>query len=244
MSGDRSALVRRKLAALAGGAGVAVTGLTAGSAAYASVVAFDNSGLGYRWDTFNDLDVTRGPLDQGAAEAQTSFYQYFYEWLDPGYTDMEVWLCPSTPAPGRFANSYGQLATFGAGASIGPSAFTDSYAGALGASYYFAYTPYGPSANGSPYWTIYAGDGAPDYLGLRFEDGGGALHYGWMQVLWNGDMECFDALAWGYETDEEKPIDTGDTGEVPEPGTLALFAAGAAALVIARRQQRRQTGTA
>jgi hypothetical protein len=238
MSVDRSTLVRRKLAAMAGGAGVAVAGLAAGSAAYADVHAFDNSALDFDWATFTDLDVTRAPLDQGSADVQSSFYQYLYEWFGGGYSDIEIWLAPTLPTPGRFANYRGELTTFAGGDSIGPGAFTDSYAQALGASFY-GYT-------GSDPWTLYAGDGTPDYLGLRFEDSGAALHYGWMQVLWNGQESRFDALAWGYETDEEKLIGAGDTGgEIPEPGTLALFAVGAVALAVARRrQQRRSSQTA
>jgi hypothetical protein len=59
-----------------------------------------------------------------------------------------------------------------------------------------------------------------------------------MQVAWNPGAERFDALAWAYESDTDKPITVGD--EVPEPGTLALFAAGVAALAVLRRRQRRQ----
>lgn len=45
-----------------------------------------------------------------------------------------------------------------------------------------------------------------------------------------------DAFAWGYETDPDVPIAAG----IPEPGTLAALALGAAAALAGRRRVRSQ----
>ena len=67
------------------------------------------------------------------------------------------------------------------------------------------------------------------YLGVRFDPGDGN-HYGWIGVEFDGaELEAF---AWGYETDPGVPIAAG----TPEPGSLALLAFGAGALL--RRKRR------
>ena len=66
-------------------------------------------------------------------------------------------------------------------------------------------------------------EGAPTYLGVRFDLGGG-FHYGWIGVVRTGAL--LDVFAWGYETEPGVPI---EAGAVPAPGSLALLAFGAAA---------------
>ena len=59
--------------------------------------------------------------------------------------------------------------------------------------------------------------------------GGAGWHYGWIGVIRNaGNLQAF---AWGYESDLNTPIAAG----VPEPGTLAMLAFGAA-LALGRRR--------
>ena len=72
-------------------------------------------------------------------------------------------------------------------------------------------------------------EGVEPYLGIRFDLGGGYQH-SWLGVVHTGPE--LDAFAWGYETEVGVPIPAG----VPEPGTLAALAVGAAALLGRRRR--------
>lgn len=80
-------------------------------------------------------------------------------------------------------------------------------------------------------------EGEPIYLGARF-DLGNDDQYGWIGVVRGGDLlpSQLDPFAWGYETVAGVPIAAG----VPEPGTLAALAVGAAALVGRRRRRHSQ----
>ncbi len=74
------------------------------------------------------------------------------------------------------------------------------------------------------------------YLGVRFTIGG-ATHYGWVRMSTvNTDTVTIHDFA--YESLADTPIVTGITA-VPEPGTLALFASGAAGLIALRRRRRK-----
>ena len=73
-------------------------------------------------------------------------------------------------------------------------------------------------------------EGQQTYLGLSFDLGDGD-RYGWIGVVRDGHQ--LDAFAWGYETEPGVAIAAG----VPEPGTLALLAFGAAGLAFRRRRQ-------
>ncbi len=75
-------------------------------------------------------------------------------------------------------------------------------------------------------------EGVETYLGVTFSMVvGGDMHYGWIGIV-RTDIEL-DAFAWGYETDAGVPIAAG----VPEPGSLALLALGAAGVAGRRRRR-------
>ncbi len=84
--------------------------------------------------------------------------------------------------------------------------------------------PWGGVANGSSH-----------FLGLRF-DIAGQQHLGWAELsLQKGTPTSVTVLSYGYETEAGQSIVAGD---VPEPSSLALFAAGAAGLVALRRRRK------
>ena len=72
--------------------------------------------------------------------------------------------------------------------------------------------------------------GEATYLGVRFDIGSG-YQYGWIGVEMDGATYELDAFAWGYETEVGVSVPAG----APEPGTLALLAIGAGALLRRRR---------
>lgn len=200
------------------------TALASGNAAYADIMYFSNEDLNFTWNLDTNLDITKAWHQQGSAENRSSFFQYYYYGAYP-----YVYLVGRT-SPSRFANTgtWGIL-SFAPGDLIGPStSFSNSTP--VGAYYYWSD------------WDVYIGDGAREYVGLRFEDAGGDMHYGWMDVMWNPGDERFDAYAWAYETEADKPI--GAAEGIPEPGTLAMFAVGAMALAAARARRRRKKAEA
>ena len=73
----------------------------------------------------------------------------------------------------------------------------------------------------------------PGFVGIRFDTGAG-VQYGWARLVMNGAPDNSYTLvdyAW------VDPGETIVTGFIPEPGSLALFAVGAAGLLAWRRQR-------
>lgn len=76
-------------------------------------------------------------------------------------------------------------------------------------------------------------DAGTGFVGFRFNTGGG-VQYGWARLTMNGSpLNSFTMVdyAWG---------DVGDTiltGQIPEPGSLALLAVGAVGLLAWRKQR-------
>jgi hypothetical protein len=89
---------------------------------------------------------------------------------------------------------------------------------------------------------------APQFVGVRFTTSGGpfdGLHYGWIRLT--SDMHDINSpdreytiVDWAFESDPGVAITAGDTGSanVPEPSSLALFAAGAAGLAALRLKRK------
>lgn len=111
--------------------------------------------------------------------------------------------------------------------------------------YYAGSHPVITGAGNSGAWA----DDASGYLGFRFEDDG--WHYGWVELTLND--ATFDIGRWAYETVADVGIAAGSvdslappptapaaaagTTSVPEPGTLALLALGAAGLAAFRTRK-------
>ena len=197
----------------------AAAAIAAGTSAYAAPVRIDNPAHGdpghFHWvhdavATYNELDFTWD------ASAQPPEGQ--------GLTTVGL----------RVSATFSNLVTAGA-LQTGAGGYPENYfavgvdAGVLiptaGVGWYdlWAYTFY-------PGWgpETLLPEGSPTYLGVRFNAGAGD-QYAWVGVVRTG-IEL-EALAWGYETTPGVPIEAG----VPEPGSLALLAFGAAAALRKRR---------
>ena len=75
------------------------------------------------------------------------------------------------------------------------------------------------------------------YLGLRFNDGG--TKYAWIHIdSIAANASQYHVAGYAYQT-SGAPIQAGDTGQVPEPSTiaLALLASGAAGVMRSRRKK-------
>jgi hypothetical protein len=80
--------------------------------------------------------------------------------------------------------------------------------------------------------------GGQGYIGLRFVFGG-QTYYGWADVTVNsGYTATLNRFA--YDNVAGTPVVTGQTGEVPEPGSMSLLILGAAGLAAYRRLRKRR----
>ncbi len=153
-----------------------------------------------------------------------------------------VWQMNMNPATGTAATN-GVLGYNGpfvryafalqANAPIGPGgAFSTVTQVVLGSQYRYNGTPYfyGGFAAGGPNGSVPPGTNA--YAGFRFQAADGT-HYGWVRLNVNAGIIDFSSAAW--ETSPNTQILAG----VPEPGTMAMMAMGAAALVGAAIKRRR-----
>ena len=80
-------------------------------------------------------------------------------------------------------------------------------------------------------------NGQSRYLGIKFLIAG-QQHLGWAEISMQKLDPSFTVLGYAYEDAPGVSILAGDTGTVPEPSTLALFAAGAAGVLALRRKRR------
>jgi hypothetical protein len=206
--------VRRRSAFRNGSAALAAAAaIAAGTQAYANPIRFDNpAGAGhFVWTASPGHEVL--DIEQNAAGQPGVLH---------GVGTFEVASFYGRVARGGASSGLQHMAPDGyrflAGVDSGVAIPTPGFAGFTSASqnaYIFSTYPYAPVTSLLP-------EGQQTYLGLRFDQGAG-FQYGWIGVVRTG-MEV-DAFAWGYETTPGVAIPAG----VPEPGTLALLAFGAAA---------------
>lgn len=122
-----------------------------------------------------------------------------------------------------------------ANAVIGPGgAFSTTTQLTLGSQYisggvatYYGGFAAGPNANGA------VPPGTFAYAGFRFQAADGT-HYGWVRLAVSAGLIDFDSAA--YNTTPNQQI---LAGQIPEPGTMAMMAMGAAAIVGAAIKRRR-----
>lgn len=223
---SRKSKLTARLIACAGSAVV----LAAGNAAYATVISFDNSDLSFNWNDGNLLDITRAALDQDGAYNSSTFYQSSYrQYAGYGYDGeggyiyyyTENFYFGGVSTPGTYvAGNNGYAYAFNNIDDIGTDDF--NYANS------WAYIGYIDQADTMQ--TDFNERGK--FAGVQF-DLGGVSHLGWIELVWNPDG-WFDAYSWGYKTDD-------DPEDIPEPGTLGLFAVGVTALAVARRRRKNKT---
>jgi hypothetical protein len=79
-------------------------------------------------------------------------------------------------------------------------------------------------------------NGSSRFLGVRF-DIAGQQHLGWAEISLQKDTPSATVLSYGYETEIGQSIVAGATSSIPEPSSLALFAAGAAGILALRRRR-------
>ena len=215
--------------------GTATASMVLGNAAYASIISYENTlPGGYDWMAGTGgistlLDITRSPGDQALGDVGQSFIQYNigYYFSIFSYMGYQVKTPSDVSADGMNATAINLDDIIDASVFNGISEEAR-------AAFYLSGNPAGSYP--------YLGDGTSDYLGLKFLQGADT-YYGWIEVLWNPTDARFDALAWGYETVADTAIKAGareTAGDIPEPGTLGLFAVGVTALAVARRRKKQQ----
>jgi hypothetical protein len=201
--------------ALAAGAGM----LAAGAPAEAGVIYVNPPDHTYTNTGFQlDLNSDGSPDVTFTTAARWVTYSWYMRQLRVGANGVVAPGFQVSPLPADY--SVGPAAPFGASGLMAAVSYYRYYGGRY---------IWGPWAN--------VRDG---YLGLRFLIGPNT-HYGWvrMDVSVNADLLTISATVkdWAYDSTPGAGIRAGDTGLVPEPGTLSLLALGSAGLALWRKRK-------
>jgi hypothetical protein len=161
-------------------------------------------------------------------------YRLFLDLDGDGFTDMALQnaFFGGVPYQGLTITTFpGQVVGFRAGA------FNYAYVQNLSEGALIDSTTVGPTFFGSmasPTNPNSQFNSAPDaYLGFSFPISG-STHFGWMRVGIDNVNASFLVKDWAYESESGVGI---HAGEVPEPTTLGLLAAGAAGVALLRRRK-------
>ena len=185
-----------------------------------------------------------GAAFAGAFPAEAAIQYYDVNWtINTGYSkifdmgdggdDVQLDLTYSTPTyrgyasrrgTAKIATLVGDAVRFTTSATIGPLALWQSRG--------LLFNYYSSSFDDGNFSDVSTG-----YLGVRF--GSSPVKYGWIHIDWIGaDGQSYHVDDYAYQ-DNGSWIQAGDTGEVPEPSTiaLALLASGAAGVMASRRKK-------
>jgi len=83
---------------------------------------------------------------------------------------------------------------------------------------------------------LWHGVSDPAYLAVKFTVSS-ELYLGWAELQINESTPSATLLGYAYNDEPSAPIVVGDTGAAPEPGSLSLFALGAAGVLALRRRR-------
>ena len=181
-----------------------------------------------QWDVNND----------GTADF---LFQSRYPDTAPGTTGV-VWQQNMNPATAALATTNGLISylgafvqyafALGAGVNVGPTNTNFStvthivlgsrYNSGSASSYYGGFAANGPNGSVAP--------GTFAFVGFRFNAADG-VHFGYLRVAVSAGLIDFDNVGAMRAAYESTPNTAILTGAVPEPGTMALLALGAAGIV-------------
>jgi hypothetical protein len=228
-------ITRKLLGYSAAGAAAA---LTAGPAQGAIIANTTPQNFNVAIGSFANINFDSAGIDEfsirGFRSASSSFSTTTFGFLAL-YKNDNLFAHVEDPVAG--GASSGNPNALPVGFLVGPAAVFDAIEGGdtLATTYYF-------SPAGGPF-SQFAGE--VRYLGTRFVLGGNT-HYGWIAVRLNTDLLSGVVEGYAYEACADTAIATGATsggancgrpGDVPEPSSLALMAAGAAGLFALRRRK-------